>query len=217
MDKIFYNINNWLNNIYWDAVVGIFSALNVIILGTLTFIIIIQTKKNTENQILLEERITKYQNKLQLRQLKIDIFPYKREIFLNLYKVLEFSNHISSVLFQLDLESKSTKDIYDMFNTSKDVYNVDFYIVIRSLREAEYILPSNISSTVLEICRSFDEMCSSFLVMGSVEKIFDDSKVQEIKLHNLNRIKERCKHIESKNSFIQSIFPSEINIGNLDR
>lgn len=85
-------INDFLNSINWDAFSGIINMISVAISAILTYIIISQTRKISRNQNELEKKMNDQQMTIQKRQIRVDIFPYKREIYLNLFKVLEFAN-----------------------------------------------------------------------------------------------------------------------------
>jgi len=97
-----------MNNV-WDAVGAIGTCLGVIITSILTFIIIWQTGKINQKQIDLDRKLSEQQISLQKRQIRVDIFPYRREIYHNIFKVMEFSNFITTTLLTLDLEDKTCK------------------------------------------------------------------------------------------------------------
>ncbi len=89
--------------------------------------------------------------------------------------------------------------------------------ILESIRESEYILPNNISPTVYEILKSFDDICSKFIVFGTLNKILTEEELAEMKTENIQSILHNFTYINSKVSFIQSIMPKELDISTLDR
>ena len=201
---------------FWDAVSAVGTWAGVIITSILTFIIIKQTGKINQRQIYLDKKLNEQQIELQKRQIKVDVFPYRREIYHNIFKVMEFSNFITTTLLKFELENMTCKQIYEMYNTLKNSYSIDVLNIVNSLREAQYILPNYISPTVSEIYTCFDETCSSFMIFNTIGDILTDNQINEVKQHNINRIKDNCNKINSKVGYIQSIMPNELNISNLD-
>lgn len=213
---MFESINSWLLSIEWNVVSGISSVLGVLITTILTYIIIRQTRILSEQQSKLESRINKEQNDLVRRQLKVEAFPYKRNLYLNLFKVIEFTHFLDESILNLDLTSKSGDDILGIYKMSIETYMTKEKDIIDSLREAEYILPDNISPTVAEITRMFDQICVSFSVIGNITNFVTNEEYSEIKKHNLDMIAINVKGINEKVGFIQSIMPKELDISRID-
>lgn len=208
-------INSWILSIEWNAVSGIASVLGVLITTILTYIIIKQTRILSEQQSKLESRINKEQNDLIRRQLKVEAFPYKRNLYLNLFKVLEFSHFLEETILTLDLTQKSSKDILGMYKMSIETYITKEKEIIDSLREAKYILPDNISPTVAMIEKMFDQICVSFSVIGTFNDFFTVEEYTQIKKYNIDLITENVKGINEKVGFIQSIMPKELDISRI--
>ena len=217
--------------INWDAsAVG--TWLGVGITSVLTYIIIHQSgrinkeqvnleKKLSEQQIALQEKINEQQKTIQKRQIKVELFPYKRELYLNLYKVLEFSNALAENILTLDLNEKKSEAIFAIYEIARSQYLGDIQIIIRSLLEADYILPHNISPTVNSIRVSFDDIVARFLTIKTLSQYFDkeisQEKMKEILEHNLAGVKKSAELINSRTPFILSTMPEELDISILDR
>ncbi len=93
----------------WDIVNGITSIMGVIITSLLTFIIISQTHKLNLKQTQMEEKINSQQIQLIKRQIKVDSFPYKRDIYLNIFRIFEFTHFFMEMSNKLDLSTMSTQ------------------------------------------------------------------------------------------------------------
>jgi hypothetical protein len=210
-------INDFLMLFNWEIISGVVSIIEVIISSLLTFIIIKQTYKLNKMQNAMEEKLNYQQSLLQKRQIKIDTFPYKRELYLNLFKVLEFSNFLTETLFKLDISNKSAADIYQIYKVAEENYLGDSIEIVGSLRESEYILPLNISSTVVVINKTFDNICARFMVLGTLSKALTNEELQKTKTLNIDSIKEGCLLINSRVPFLQSIMAKELDISTLDR
>lgn len=221
MIKDFFFNNNW-EYVSWMA-----ETIGVVLTFTLTLIIIKQTKKLSvmqsnlekklnEGQMLLQKKSIEEQLLLQKRQIRVNLFPYKREIYLNLFKIFELTSFLEGKIYKLDLVNKPAHNVNKIFNTALKKVVGDQRKIFVSLMEAEYILPSNISSTVLEINKIFDSMCSKLVFLGSFVNVLTPEEIDEIKNHNLPQILEECKRINSKISFIQSLLPRELDISILD-
>lgn len=209
-------INEFVHSIYWEGVSGIVNIIGVLISFILTFTIINQTKNLSKSQSELEKKLSEQQNMIRKRQIRIDVFPYKREIYLNLFKVLEFTNFLETNIFKLKLEEKSGKELYTIYNMAKDTFLGDTITIMQSLRESEYILPPNISPTILQIHRHLDEICSNFIALGTLQDIIPAELLDESKIEIISSIKGNCSEINTKVNFIQSIMPNELNISKLD-
>jgi hypothetical protein len=91
-----------------EKLISIFIALSsLVITSFLTFLIIKQTKKLNRQQMQIEESINLKQIEIQKRQLRIDSYPYKREIYCYVFAVLELCHQLLDLLKSVDLYSKN--------------------------------------------------------------------------------------------------------------
>ncbi len=132
-------------------------------------------------------------------------------------KVLEFSHNLNDLIPKLNIEKKSMGNLYNIYIVLRDNFLGDVKLILDSLREAEYILPNNISYTVLNINRQLDCVCSKFIEFGALKNILtEDELIKETIKQNISIIEEASRYISSKENFITSIMPNELNISNLD-
>lgn len=212
-------VNEAVSNVVinWDALSAIGTCIGAIITAVLTYIIIHQTGRLNKEQAILEERMNEQQMALQKRQIKVDIFPYKRELFLNLFRVTDFTNFLTNSFNTLNLSEKTCEQLHKLYEMSMEQYLGDQQKIFHSLREAEYILPKNVTPTVTKILVSFDDICSRFIAFKTFAAILTKDEIEKIKIQNLLEIKKLCEEINSKVGYIQSIMPHELYISDLDR
>jgi len=201
----------------WDAINVYISLLNVFITAALTLLIILQTKKLNKQQNKFDLEMNEKQIVMQKNQLKVDTFPYKREIYLNLKRILTFTSFITENFVTLSFDDRNFNDIYGLFETMSDTLLEDTQKLSTSLSESQYMLPNNISSTVIDINRAYDQVCTQFLVFKGLGSMLTTEEQNERKSEMINNIRIDCEFINSKSNFINSIFPKELSIGDISR
>ena len=197
------------------------SFLSLVISSILTFLIIKQTKNLNKQQIQIEEKINLKQIEMQKRQIRIDSYPYKREIYCSVFTVLELCHQLQHLLKSVNLQSKDPAQIFEFFNILQEQYVPDTKKALWSMREAEYVLPKNISSTVIDIRKNYDSMCTHFTAPASIAKVLTpyemETKIEEIKRHNIDEAIACCNRIVKHTSFIENIMPLELDISELSK
>ncbi len=211
---------------------NLIAIIDVLITAILTAIIIFQThnlnkkqiesdEKNNQREIESNEKICQIESELQKRQIQIDTFPYKREIYKNTFAVFEFCNYLKKLSSIIDLNKKTGKEISIMLSHIREKYVPDTNAVLWNLREAEYILPDNISKTILDIRSRFDDMCSNIISIETIEAVLTDIEKQELfpetKIKLLKVALSQCDEILSNVRFIESILPKELDISRLNK
>lgn len=195
--------------------------LSLVITSILTFLIIKQTKKLNRQQLEIEESINLKQIEMQKRQICVDSYPYKREIYCHVFAVLELCHQMQDLLKSVNLYSKNSTEILEFFNILQEQYVPESKKALWSMREAEYVLPENISQAVIDIRKNYDSMCSHFTAPASISKVLTphemETQIEEIKRHNIYEAIECCNKIIKHTSFIESVMPSELNISNLSK
>ena len=199
----------------WIAIV------DVVITAILTAIIIFQTHKLNKKQLDFERRVSQRDEDLQKRQIQIDTFPYKREIYESVFSIFECCNYLKILSEKVDLNSRTGKELTEIFSLICKQYVPDTKAVLWSLREAEYILPESLSNPILEIRKCFDRICSNYNCLGTIESILTSLELQqtfpETKKGNLDAALLDCEMILSNVRFIESALPKELKIAGLNR
>lgn len=191
----------------WNALSAISSLMGVVLTAILTFIIIRQTNNLNKKQL-----------SLQKRQIRIDTFNYKRDIFLSVIKILEFTKTYSRSVSTKNVKPKKVSNIFDIFElTAKNLFD-NHDVVVNSLSEAEYILPKEISSIIIIIGDKFSLICSYFEMYKQHERfnLAEDVLATE-KDEIFDNIKLACETINSHASILHMFMIKELDISDLDR
>ncbi len=194
---------------------------DVLITAILTAIIIFQTHKLNKMQLNFENKANQRELELQKRQIQIDTFPYKREIYTNTFAIFECCNYLNTLSEKIDLYSRTGKELSKIFSFTRDKFVPDTKAILWNLREAEYILPENISVSILKIRTCFDSICSDFISLETIEAVLEDTHSQELfpetKRKILDSVFADCEKILSYVGFIESALPRELRIAGLNR
>ena len=197
------------------------SIVDASVTALLTFIIIFQTHKLNKKQLEFEEKVNQRDVDLQKRQIQIDTFQYKREVYTNTFAVFECCNALKDFMSKLDLSIRSGREITEMFSLIQEKYIPDPKSTLWSLREAEFILPSNLSEPILKIRTCYDNMASDFISLGTIESVLTDIELEKVfpesKIEILQNAFKNCNEILSYVQFIEAALPKEIIIAGLNR
>lgn len=183
----------------------------------LTGIIIYQTSKNSRKQLELTKNINQQQKSIQKRQLKVDIYPYKREIYVHLTKVYEFTHTLNNLFERIDLKIKSGKDIFGIYQNLQKQFVPDVFETLWRLRESKYIMPSSLCNNIDLIRTNFDEILTLLYSFNLYADILTPEEFDEIKISSLEKIEASCKIILSNRNLIESMIIEELNISNLEK
>jgi len=196
-----------------------FSSL--VMTSFLTFLIIKQTKKLNRHQLEIEESINRKQIEMQKKQICVDSYPYKREIYCYVSAVLELCHHMRNLLKSVNLYSKNPTEILEFFKILQEQWVPDRKQALWSMREAEYVLPENISAAIIDIRKNYDSMCAHITAPASISKVLTtqemETHIEEIKRLNINEAIACCNRIVKHTSFIESVMPVELNISKLSK
>lgn len=210
------DIIRWLtDNEKWLAICV--SGLSLLFSTILTYLIIRQTKNLSRQQVKIEENINLKQIEVQKKQILVEAYPYKREIYCNVSAVLELCHKIKALQKSVSLQSKDPAQLLQVFNVLQKQYVPDSKKALWSMREAEYVLPKNIFPTVLDIRENYDSMCAHFNAPAIITKLLTPQEIEkgvdeEMKLHEIDEAINCCDRIVKHTLFIESIMPSELDI-----
>lgn len=214
------NIIQWLS--FNEKLITIcISFLSLMVSSILTFLIIKQTKTLNNQQMQIEENLNLKQIEMQKRQIRVDSYPYKREIYCYVFAVLELCHQLQDLIKSVNLKSKDPAQLLEFFKILQEQYVPDTQKALWGMREAEYVLPKNISLAVIDIRKNYDSMCAHFTAPASVAKVLTpyemETQIDEIKQHNIDEAIACCNKIVKHTSFIESIMPSELDISELSK
>lgn len=214
------NLFEWLSlNEKWLSLC--LSLFSILITSFLTFLIIYQTEKLNRKQIDFESLIQKRQEDLQKRQILLESFPYKREIYSHVFTIFELCHQFLDLSKSVDLYSKEPEELNGLLNGLQKSYIPDMRKAMWSLRESEYILPRNISDIVLEIREDYDSMCGNIIYLYHFSKVMtENEQINEfdiLKKMSIDNALDCCRRIDEHAAFIERIIPEELNISDLSK
>ena len=207
---------------YNEQWLSLFIAFLSLLVNTiLTGFIIWQTKRLNQNQQELEKSINNQQIELQKRQIQIDSYPYKREIYTYVFQVLQLCDQLKNITETLDLNDLTSEQIFDLFTLLQEQNAPDSKNALWSMRESEYVLSKNIAHIVLDIRKNYDTMCTHFIAIKTYSNLYKESEIgilkELTKSFNIEKAVECCNNIVSQTSYIENVFPTELNISLLSK
>ena len=169
----------WIcENSIWLGI--LISGFEMIITAVLTFIIIYRTKKNNDAVQKLEKQISDRDVDLQRKQLKLELFPYKREIYRHLISVFSFCEMYENLDRKISLKDKSAKQLYDIVDTIREQIGIDKNNIRKDLLESKYIFPERISAEIINLANRFEELFSSFSLLRTLDEQLSEKEKEEI-------------------------------------
>lgn len=193
------------------------SFLAFIVTSIMTVIIITQTSKLSKKQNEQERLISKRQEDLQKRQIKIDTFEYKNSIYRILYKVFQMTGEIEDIFSKISLQEKQMEQLYQLFDILRSQLKIDVSETLWLFKQAEYILPANIYSSIYDIAGNFNELTGDIRKFDLFSKILTPDEITKEKQKLLDDIYARAKQINSHVLFINSVMPHELDISSIEK
>lgn len=202
----------------WDIVLSIIS---VIVSSVLTALIIIQTKKLTKKQQELDKALNESQRELQQRQLKLDLYNYRREVYRNILKVYTFCIN-TQFFFEYENYKKLTPKTIEEYHRINEQMSYDNPAELSQiLIEAKYLFPEDISDIILQIQKDFDTLLGD---MNAPQKLYNIMKEEQRQTKLAPLIEEkmtdaqnRVKSILDTKDFIIEKISSELDISKLEK
>lgn len=193
------------------------SLLSFIVTSVLTVVIIGQTSKLAKQQSEQEKHINKQQEDLQKRQMRIDTFDYKNNIYHALYRVFQMTGEIEDIFSKIGLRDKTMEQLYQMFEIIREQLKIDVSEMLWLFKQAKYILPSNIYPSVRDIADNFNELTGDIGKLKFFPTILAPDEIEEEKQQLLRDIEDRAKCINQYVIYIESVMPRELDISSLEK
>lgn len=173
----------------------IIDILSLIINSILTIVIIYNTQKNASNQQKYEEKMNMQQLRIQEKQQKIDIFPYRRNVYLNLFKIFQQSLLLNNLIDDKMLKDKSVGECIEIYKTIININPVDSNEIFLSFKEAKYIFPDYIYSAINRVNNEYDNLLAFIQIHETLNKNLAEEQMDELKNDFINNIKNRINNI----------------------
>lgn len=199
----------------------VFSLLSIGITSLLTVLIIIQTKKLTKKQQELDKALNESQREIQQRQLKLDLYNYRREIYRNIIKIYRFCELSNLFFTYCDYKKRKPDEIKKYYDRTEQLCYQNPTELSLILLESKYLLPEELSNIIFKIKVDFDELRGDMAAPQALCEIMTDEEKE--KLLPL-QIKEkmidaqmRIKSILNTKEFIIDRMSSELDISKLEK
>jgi uncharacterized membrane-anchored protein YhcB (DUF1043 family) len=213
----------------WEIVSGVTSILSVIFTTILTFLIIRQTNRLTKIQqktdadrfdyrVMMEKNINDSQLFMQNRQLMLDKFAYKLEIYEDVYKVMEFVNSLQNLILSLEKDSMTGKQLTQAYLILKENTTPNQKEIMRNLLNSEVVFDEPIRGEILKLRTKYDKICSHLISLETVEKIIIDSLYdKELAANtiesNLTVVRSKCTEIVGMTPALRGSILSNLRSG----
>ena len=193
--------------------------LSLVVNSVLTLLIIWQTFSLAKRQKKQEEELNsqqeKFQKELQKRQLQLDTFGYKNEIYMTITKVGQLAAEYS-VCFENDIvKDKSYEQLQAIFSVYIDVLKIDIPDILAKLRQAEYFFEPYIYDVIYDVAVNFDEITGDVGKFKLYPQLLCDAEMEPQRTELLADMKERCEIINRHMIYLHSIIPKKLQINNL--
>lgn len=193
------------------------SFLSFVVTSILTIVIIAQTSKLAKKQNEQEIKINEQQQDWQKRQMRIDTFDYKNNIYRALCKVFQLTGEIADIFPKIRLYEKEMDQLCQLFDILLSQLKIDVSETLWLFKQAEYILPENIYASVRDIAKDFDELTGDIGKFKFYPTILTPEEVVTEKNKLLDDIQYRAEQINRHVLFITTIMPHELDISALEK
>ena len=191
--------------------------LSFVVTSILTIVIIAQTSKLAKKQNEQEIKINEQQQDWQKRQMRIDTFDYKNNIYRALCKVFQLTGEIADIFPKIRLYEKEMDQLCQLFDILLSQLKIDVSETLWLFKQAEYILPENIYASVRDIAKDFDELTGDIGKFKFYPTILTPEEVDAEKRKLLDDILYRAEQINRHVLFITTIMPQELDISALEK
>lgn len=209
----------------------VFSLLSIGITTLLT-VLIIQTNRLNKKQQKLDKTLNESQRELQLalnqsqrelqqRQLKLDLYNYRREVYRNILKVYTFCSNTQFFFEYEDYKKLTPKTIEKYHRINEQISYDNPSELSQILIEAKYLFPEDVSNIVLQIQKDFDTLLGD---MNAPKKLYNiitqeerKTKLSPLIEEKMTDAQNRVKSILDTKEFIIERISSELDISKLEK
>ena len=193
------------------------SFLSFIATTILTVVIIAQTSRLAKKQSEQDLLINHQQEEWQRRQIRLDTFDHKLKIYHALYKVFQLAFEIEVISSEIKLREKTPKQLHALFSLYQEQLDIDVSETMWLFKQAEFILPSNISEVVCQIAEHFNELTGDIGKLNIFQTLLLPEEIEPEKQNLLDDISHRIREITRHYSFISVIMGAELDISTLEK
>lgn len=205
----------------------VIALIDVIITSILTGVIIWQSYRLHKNQNALEEKLNqsqldmqkmlnKTQTEMQQRQLKLDVYEYRREIYLCLSKIFSFVDAFNSLLNAVDGSALNPSQYTFLLENIENEYIDSGSNLSERLLEAQHLFSDQIYKKINDVANKYNMIIKSIPIIKfheKAEQYIDEDFANEIMNLSIKFIGEIC---EEKDSIIE-LLDKELDVSNLEK
>ena len=189
---------------FWEMVFTGASALFTLVL---TIIIIRQTSKLHKNQQELEERLDKNQSELQeklnqsqiemqQRQLKLDVYEYRREVYLGLTKIFNLCSSIEGLMNELQIDTFAPSDFVVILEKEMSEHVGDSSEIVFSLNESKHLFNDEILNRIEIVNKNFKAILSCITILNFYKSAEDEKIPKTVTKSGIIYINTICNEKE---------------------
>lgn len=197
-----------------DLLISFFSLLSTTVL---TILIIHQTHNLAKQQTELEQHLNKQQLEMQKRQIRLESFSYKIEIYKALHNAFQFTGEVESLYNTIDIYKKNYDQLYPLFSSLLENMNKSTTDTLWLFKQAEFIISPNIYSAIKDISFHFDQLSGSIAKLKLYPLILLEDEMETEKKKVLDCILHHAEKINTYVLYINSVMPHEISINQLEK
>jgi hypothetical protein len=193
---------------------NIYEIISVILSFLCLTAAVIFVKKITTMLKKLEEN----QRNLQIRQMKTDTYPYKREIYLSVVKITSFARTIMENSAQINPSEANIKDLAKIYISANEIMlGNDALGIIERLFEAKFLFQEDVYTTVRDMTGYFDTICSNITQIDIFTKLDKTVKEAEFFMNEKKSvIDEACRSIIGSTARIRKLIQDDMDIQNIE-
>lgn len=206
---------------FWEMVFTGASALFTLVL---TIIIIRQTSKLHKNQQELEERLDKSQSELQeklnqsqiemqQRQIKLDVYEYRREVYLGLTKIFNLCSSIKSLMDELKIDTFEPDEFLLILEKEMSEHIADNSDIVYSLKESKHLFNVEIFERIKIVDENFKAILSCITILNFYKGNEDDKISETITKSGIRYVKTICNEKEE----LIELLDKELDVSNLEK
>ena len=208
----FYNsIENAADIIaFWGLIVSIGSF---IVTTVLTIYIIRQTTRLNKRQQNLERMINQSQIEMQQRQLKLDVYEYRREVYLGLTKIFNLCSSIKRLMDELKIDAFEPDEFVLILENEMSENVGDGSDIVYSLKESKHLFNAEIFNRIKIVDENFKAILSCITILNFQKGNGDYKFSENITKSGICYIKTICNEKEE----LIELLDKELDVSNLEK
>ena len=205
----------------------IIALIDVIITSLLTGVIIWQAFKLNKSQQQLEERLNRNQSELQeklnqsqiemqQRQLKLDVYEYRRSVYLKITRVFSAFSVIESFLKDAKIKTVEPTELIKLVD--KEFNEVDRLDISESLKESKHLFNNVIFEKIKSVDTDFELIMNCIYIIKYYNRQDSINKDDDKFLQSLSNMSVDSIHaiIREKDELIM-LLDDELDVSNLEK